>query len=128
MVIELVMDKKLLGRWGEERAAEYLKGQRYEIVGMNYSCRFGEIDIIAGDQSYIVFVEVKLRKNTDFAQAREFVTSAKQRRIIAAAQLWLADNATDRQPRFDVVEIYTGECSRGNIRINHIKNAFEVNV
>lgn len=122
------MDKKLLGRWGEEKAAEYLRGKKYEIIGMNYACRFGEIDIIAGDRSYIAFVEVKLRKNADFAQAREFVTKAKQRRIIAAAQLWLAGNVTDRQPRFDVIEIYTGDASRGNIRINHIQNAFEVNV
>lgn len=122
------MDRKLLGRWGEEKAAEYLRGKKYEIIGMNYSCRFGEIDIIAADRRYIAFVEVKLRKNADFGQAREFVTPAKQRRLIAAAQLWLASNATARQPRFDVVEIYTGETSRGNIRINHIQNAFEVNV
>lgn len=122
------MDKKLLGRWGEEKAAEYLREKKYTIVGMNYACRFGEIDIIASDRRYIVFVEVKLRKNAYFAQAREFVTAAKQRRIIAAAQLWLAGNAVDRQPRFDVIEIYTGGSSRGDIRINHIQNAFEVNV
>lgn len=122
------MDKKLRGRWGEEKAAEYLRSKRYGITGMNYACRFGEIDIIAEDRKYVVFVEVKLRRNADFGQAREFVTPAKQRRIIAAAQLWLAGNATEKQPRFDVVEIYTGETSCGNIRINHIQNAFEVNV
>ncbi len=121
-------DKKLLGRWGEEKAAEFLRKKRYKITGMNYACRFGEIDIIAEDRKYVVFVEVKLRKNADFGQAREFVTAAKQRRIIAAAQLWLAANETQKQPRFDVVEIYTGDTSRGNIRINHIQNAFEVNV
>lgn len=122
------MDKKLLGRWGEEKAAEYLQKKGYEIIGRNYSCRFGEIDILAADGSYIVFVEVKLRKNAEFGYAREFVTRSKQRRIISAAELWLAENSTDRQPRFDVVEIYTGETPRGNIRINHIQNAFEVNV
>ncbi len=122
------MDKKLLGRWGEEKAAEFLRKKRYKITGMNYACRFGEIDVIAEDRKYVVFVEVKLRKNADFGQAREFVTAAKQRRIIAAAQLWLASNETEKQPRFDVVEIYTGDTSRGNIRINHIQNAFEVNV
>ena len=122
------MDKKLRGRWGEEKAAEYLRKKKYGIVGMNYSCRFGEIDIIATDRRYIVFVEVKLRRNADFAQAKEFVTAAKQRRIITAARQWLAGNAVDRQPRFDVIEIYTGESSHGDIRINHIQNAFEVNV
>lgn len=122
------MDKKLRGRWGEEKAAEYLRKNRYTIVGMNYACRFGEIDIIASDRRYIVFVEVKLRKNADFAQAREFVTVQKQRRIIATAQMWLTANEVDRQPRFDVIEIYAGESLRGDIRINHIQNAFEVNV
>lgn len=122
------MNNKLRGRWGEEKAAEYLRKKRYKITGMNYSCRFGEIDVIAEDRKYVVFVEVKLRRDSGFAQAREFVTRAKQRRVIAAAQLWLAANETDKQPRFDVVEIYTGEEPGGDIRINHIQNAFEVNL
>ena len=121
------MDKKLRGRWGEEKAAEYLRKKKYTIVGMNYACRFGEIDIIASDRKYIAFVEVKLRKNADFGEAKEFVTLKKQKRIITTAQLWLANNKVDKQPRFDIIEIYTG-ASRGDIRINHIQNAFEVNV
>lgn len=122
------MDKKLLGRWGEEKAAEYLKRKKYSVIGMNYSCRFGEIDIIAEKGGYIAFVEVKLRKDAGFAQAREYVTCAKQRRIIAAAQLWLAVNRTDKQPRFDVIEIYAPDGMDGEIRVNHIENAFEVSL
>ena len=118
------MDKKLLGRFGEEQAAKYLKKKGYKILGMNYSCRFGEVDIIAQKGGYIAFVEVKLRKNAAFAQAREFVTAAKQQRVITAAQLWLAANENDAQPRFDVIEIYAPDGMDGKTEINHIENAF----
>ena len=118
------MDRKLLGRWGEAQAAEYLRKKKYKITGMNYSCRFGEVDIIAEDRKYIAFVEVKLRKNANFAQAREFVTVSKQEKVKAAASMYLAANETDRQPRFDVIEIYAPHGADGEISINHIENAF----
>lgn len=118
------MDKKLLGRFGEEQAAKYLKKKGYKILGLNYTCRFGEVDVIAQKGGYIAFVEVKLRKNAAFAQAREFVTASKQQRVMTAAQLWLAANESDHQPRFDVIEIYAPDGMDGKIRINHIENAF----
>ena len=118
------MDKKLLGRYGEEQAAGFLKKKKYKILGLNYSCRFGEVDIIAQKGEYIAFVEVKLRKNADFAQAREFVTVNKQQRVSTAAQLWLANNPTDKQPRFDVIEVYAPDGMEGPLQINHIENAF----
>ena len=119
------MDKRLLGRWGEEQAASYLKKRGYTILGMNFTCRMGEIDIIARKHGYIVFAEVKLRKNADFAQAREFVTYSKQQRVKTAAQLWLSQNDTALQPRFDVVEIYAPEGVDGRISIELIENAFQ---
>lgn len=115
---------KLLGRRGEQAAADYLKKKKYSIIGQNFSCRFGEIDVIAENRNYLVFVEVKLRKSAAFAEAKEFVTAAKQQRIIAAAQLWLQRNPTEKQPRFDVIEIYSG--GEKSDQINHIENAFEV--
>lgn len=118
------MDKKLLGRWGEQAAADYLKQHKYKITGQNYACRFGEIDLIAENRGYIVFVEVKLRKNAAFAEAREFVTAAKQRKVAAAAKQWLALNPTEKQPRFDVIEIYGAD---GKIeKLCHIENAFGI--
>ena len=115
---------KLKGSLGESAAAEYLRKKRYRIVGMNYACRYGEIDLIAETREHIVFVEVKSRKSAAFAEAREFVTAAKQRRLAATAQLWLMQNPTKKQPRFDVVEVYVSD---GIVRsINHIENAFEV--
>lgn len=117
-------NKKLIGRRGESLAAEYLRKKRYHIIGMNYACRFGEIDLIAENRDSIVFVEVKSRKNAVFAAAREYVTAAKQRRVAATAALWLAHNPTEKQPRFDVIEVY-GEDGADH-SINHIENAFEV--
>ena len=96
----------LLGVWGEKLAAEHFLKQRYKIVACNYRCRFGEIDLICQNRRYLVFVEVKLRKNDAFGEAREFVGLQKQDRIRATAQFWLQQNPTQLQPRFDVIEIY----------------------
>ena len=115
-----------LGAWGEERAAKYLRRRGYTIVERNFRRRFGEIDIIAKRRDILAFVEVKLRKNANFAEAREFVTAAKQQRIITAAGLWLASHATELQPRFDVIEIYAPESENTREpKIIHIENAFD---
>lgn len=115
-----------LGSWGERKAAAYLRRRGYRILEMNYGIRGGEIDIIASSGAYIVFVEVKLRKNADFAAGREYVHGAKQRRIISTAAYYMAQNETELQPRFDVIEIYApeGEKSR-HVSIEHLENAFE---
>ena len=119
------METKLLGSWGEEQAANYLKRKGCRILGMNYRCRFGEIDIIACDRNYLIFAEVKLRKDASFAQAREYVTIGKQNRIRATAALWLGQNATELQPRFDVIEIYAPQGRKGAVRIRHVEDAFQ---
>ena len=119
------MDRHELGRFGEERAARWLRLHGYRIVETNFSCRSVEIDLIARKGSYIVFVEVKLRKSADFAAAREFVTAAKRQRIRTTAALWLSQHETELQPRFDVIEIYAPQGAEGRITLNHIENAFE---
>ena len=120
------MEKRELGFWGEERAAKYLRRKGYRIVEMNYSARGGEIDIIAANSEFIVFAEVKLRKNADFAEAREFVTYAKQQRIISTALIYLSQNETRLQPRFDVIEIYAPDgMDTKKPQINHLEDAFE---
>lgn len=119
-----MMDSRALGRWGEEQAVKYLRLRGYRILETNYSCRMGEIDIIARKGRFVVFVEVKLRKSAAFAEAREFVSRSKQERIMITAQLWLSQNATELQPRFDVLEIYAPEGIGGKRIINHIKDAF----
>lgn len=114
------------GAWGEERAAKYLKKQGYRILERNYSCRFGEIDLIVSDRAYLVFVEVKLRKSDAFARAAEFVDYHKQNRLRMAAELWLSQHETELQPRFDVVEIYAPEGEQTkNPTIYHLEDAFQ---
>lgn len=119
------MNSREKGNWGEDKAAQYLKRRGYKIVDRNCRYRQGEIDIVAEKKNIIVFVEVKLRKNASYAEAREFVTEAKQQRVIAAAQMWMQQNGCELQPRFDVIEIYApdGENSL-NTKINHLINAF----
>ncbi len=114
--------RRVFGSAGESAAANYLRRKGYKILEQNFSCRFGEIDIIARKGAYLVFVGVKTRKTEDFAMAREYVTYAKQQRIIKTAMLWLQQNDTELQPRFDVIEV-VGEGLRRKIR--HIENAFE---
>ncbi len=124
--MKLSESKKLRGLWGEQQAAAYLKRRGYRILGQNYTCRFGEIDVIAADRKYVAFVEVKLRSTDRFVQAREYVGAAKQERIRTAASLWLAENETALQPRFDVIEIYGNETmDPKQLDIRHIENAFE---
>lgn len=120
-------ENALLGAWGESVAGAYLREHRYKLVGVNFRCRGGELDIIAEKGRYIAFVEVKLRRDAAFAEAREFVTKTKQQRVITAAEMWLAKHPTRLQPRFDVIEIYAPEGYRTEKpTINHIKDAFEL--
>ena len=100
------LESRLLGRWGEERVADYLRTRGWDLLAAGWRCRFGEIDLIAEDRDYIAFVEVKLRKDGRVAQAREFVDRRKQEKLRTTAQLYLAEHPTQLQPRFDVVEIY----------------------
>lgn len=111
------------GEWGEQIAAEYLMKKGYEIIQRNYRTRFGEIDIIVSDSKYIIFAEVKTRKNSRFALAREHVTSAKIERILKAAEEFLQQEKQTKQPRFDVIEVYGDEKS-GIKEINHLEDAF----
>ena len=116
----------LAGAWGEMVAAQYLRNKKYTILGAGYRCRFGEIDLIASNREYIVFVEVKLRKSDKFAQAAEFVNFYKQNRLRTTASLYLAQNPTKLQPRFDVIEVYAPEGHKTqNPVINHMEGAFE---
>ena len=116
----------LTGAWGEALAADYLRKKRYEPVAAGYRSRFGEIDLIVKNKKYLVFVEVKLRKDDRFAQAREFVDSRKQDKIRITASMYLSQNPTNLQPRFDVIEIYAAEGVQTiHPIINHMEDAFQ---
>ncbi len=118
-------DHKLLGRWGESLVGDYLRNQGYRLVAASWRCRFGEIDLIAQNREYLVFVEVKLRKNADYGQAREFVTLSKQQKVRTAASLYLAQHPTNLQPRFDVAEVYAPQgVNTVKPEIHYLDNAF----
>ncbi|MGN0771681.1 MAG: YraN family protein [Christensenellales bacterium] len=113
------MNNKKSGINGENLAAEFLENKGFVILERNYSCRIGEIDIVAMDKDVLVFVEVKSRDNTRFGMPLEAITPAKVRSIIATARYYIATHKKyDLQVRFDVVAILRG-------KIEHIENAFE---
>lgn len=113
-------NKRKLGAEYESIAAEFLKKQGYEIICTNYYCPMGEVDIIAQDENYLVFLEVKYRKSTKYGYPAEAVSKNKQRRIVKSAQFYcMKEKTMPTQPiRFDVVSIL-GDT------ITLIKNAFD---
>lgn len=118
-------ESRLLGRWGEALAADYLRQKGYSILAAGWRCRFGELDLIAADADYLCFVEVKLRKSDRYGRAGEFVDRRKQERLRTVAQLYLAEHPTRLQPRFDVVEVEAPQ-GRDTIcpTVRHLENAF----
>ena len=116
----------LSGAWGESLASEYMRLKGYKILDAGYHSRFGEIDLIACNRKFLVFVEVKLRKSAKFAQAFEFVDIHKQNRLRTTAQMFLAQNPSKLQPRFDVIEIYAPEgVQTSHPKIIHTEDAFQ---
>ena len=113
---------KKSGDYGEKLAAEYLAGKGLAVTETNFRSRAGEIDIIARDGNYYVFVEVKLRRSLEKGYPREAVGYAKMNRLRRAALSYLAArNIGEADMRFDVVEII---CDGGGVSIEHIENAF----
>ena len=98
--------RQRLGKSGEETVAEYLKKKGYTIVVVNYRCKVGEIDIIARDDSVLVFIEVKTRSDLKYGLPAEAVTPRKQRQISRAAQWYLTEKKLlDVPARFDVISV-----------------------
>ena len=119
-------ERRLLGRWGEALAAEVYRKKGWRLVAAGWTCRYGEIDLIVENGTYLVFAEVKLRQDARVAAACEFVDRHKQERLRTSAQMYLMENPTDLQPRFDVVEVYAPDgMQTKKPRINVLENAFE---
>ena len=113
------MNNFVIGRSGEDKAEKYLKKQKYKILERNFSCTLGEIDIIAQDGEFLVFVEVKARSSTAFGKPGEAVDEFKQMKIIKTALYYQKiKRKFDMPVRFDVVEVLDND-------INLIKSAFD---
>lgn len=93
------------GKAGEDYTAQWLVNHGYQIVQRNYHSRYGEIDIIAANEEYIAFVEVKTRQSGALVSALESVTPQKQKRILLTAQIYLSESEPPLQPRFDVAAV-----------------------
>lgn len=114
-----------LGHDGEEIAGEFLVKSGYVIVTRNYRCKLGEIDIIARDGEFLVFIEVKTRTGSSCGSPAAAVTVRKQRQISKAAQCYLAEHRLFEAPaRFDVVAILVD--NGGNHLIELIPDAFDL--
>lgn len=93
------------GREAERAAGAFLEGRGLRILARNWRCRFGEIDLVAKDGPAVVFVEVRMRSSTAFGGAAGSIGHAKRRRLVAAANLFLATRRIEAPCRFDAVLI-----------------------
>lgn len=93
------------GRAAEEAALQYLQRQGLKLVCRNYACRLGEIDLVMSDQEYLVFIEVRYRKNQNYGSPFESIDSRKQTRLWRTAEHFLQQHAEwQTQPcRFDMI-------------------------
>ena len=115
------MQKNIYGKRSEIIASDYLKKKGYKILETNYKNNVGEIDIIAKDKDYIVFVEVKARISQKFGHPLEAIDEEKQRKINAIASIYLVKNKKyGTKCRFDAISILGIE----NPEITHIIDAF----
>jgi putative endonuclease len=116
--------RKLFGDRGERVAVRYLKQQGYRVLARQCRNRLGEIDIIAVDGEWIVFVEVKTRQHSDKGRPVEAVTRDKQRQLTRAALAWLKSRGwLERRCRFDVIAITWQAPSAPHVE--HFRHAFE---
>lgn len=98
--------KQSLGRWGEERAAEYLQQKGYEILERNIRTEYGEIDLLARDGATLVFIEVKARSTQAYGHPEESVSLIKQQHMSDAAESYLqAHPELDGDWRIDVIAV-----------------------
>lgn len=116
--------KREIGSFGERCAAKFLIKNGYEIVNQNYYTQYGEIDLIAENDKYIAFVEVKTRHINPLVRPVYAVNKAKQNKMIKTAFLYLQEHKSIKQPRFDVIEVLYDPDNVKSVLIRHIPNAF----
>lgn len=121
----MLNSRQRLGKTGEATVAKYLKKKGYSILIKNYRCKLGEIDIIAKDGLYLVFIEVKTRSGLSYGSPAAAVNMRKQGQISRAAQCYLAEQKLfDSPARFDVISLLIDGTDLN--QIEHINNAFDL--
>ncbi|MDO5717261.1 MAG: YraN family protein [Tissierellia bacterium] len=115
---------KKTGDIGEDLALEFLEQKGLYVLERNYRNYVGEIDIVAMDEEYLVFIEVKTRLSDRFGMPNEAVDDRKKRKIYDTSAIYIAEkNCTDLDVRYDIVEVLR---ENGKFSIHHIVNAFSV--
>ena len=126
--------KATVGKTGEDVAVKFLEQNGYTVLERNYRSGHQEIDIIARDHEFLIFVEVKTRschipESMSYGRPARAVGSTKQKNIVLAAQSYLRQHPENAlQPRIDVIEIYLKKTVEGAppslLNVHHIRNAF----
>ncbi len=120
----MLLNKNNAGLEAEKLAATFLVNHGLKLVTQNYHCRFGEIDLIMTDAKTLVFIEVKLRSNSQFGGAAASITPQKQQKMILTAQHYLQQHVKNQSQtacRFDAILMSKAELSG----IEWVRNAFE---
>lgn len=116
--------KHIIGKFGEDYTCKYLEKNGYQIMDRNFSCRQGEIDIIAKDfnKKEIVFIEVKTRTNYLYGAPSDAVNGSKQNHLRKSIEYYIYKKRLEGYfVRVDVIEVY---CIKGKVKVNHIKQIF----
>ncbi len=116
------MNSRLLGAFGEQEAARYLRENGYIIKSANFRTYAGEIDIIAEKGEYICFVEVKTRTEGAMLPPSSAVGVHKEKNIVNSAGIYMKRYKIDKLPRYDIIEIIVNE--KNIVSLNHIERAF----
>ncbi len=119
------MERRSTGALGEKLARDFLKQKGYDIVESNYRCREGEIDIVARQKDYLVFVEVRTKSNLKFGSPEESITGTKVEHLKKAALSYCLSH--DKAPVLWRIDLVAVELDSGNTlkRIELIQNAIE---
>lgn len=118
------MDRQEKGKLGEDAVCRLLEQRGHEILARNYHRRCGEVDIISKCGGFVVFTEVKARKRGSMVSGLEAVNRSKQVKIIRTADLWLSDNDTGLQPRYDIAEVTLADEPPRVVAIDICEDAF----
>jgi putative endonuclease len=114
-------DSHHLGQTGEEKAKALLLSKGYKILHSNWKSGRREIDIIAENEDFIVFVEVKTRTDEQILHPSKAVTSEKQKSIIYAAESYLKSHNVNKESRFDIISVISNNKTE---KVEHIEYAF----
>jgi putative endonuclease len=119
------MNRREIGKLGEKLAQKFLKKRGYRIRETNFHCREGEIDIVAQQKDYLVFIEVRTKSNLDFGTPEESITQSKKEKLVSLALTYI--NNHQNLPslwRIDVVAVEVDQKGKTK-RIELIENAVE---